>query len=381
MATSVTVVGSADSQLEGLLRPAGVSVAHVSADQFDAAAAEGSVPGQVVILDIRSMRHLPQGLAQLRRQQPNAGVIIVAPRLDPALMLDAMRAGVHEFLADPLAEADLEAAIGRLTTERAGKRPSLVLAFLGAKGGVGTTTTAVNVATALARGSGPLLFVDLHLSHGDAAVFLGAEPRFSVVDALENVHRLDAAFFKGVVAKTKVGPDLLASSDRAFVPASATQHVRQLVEFAASTYACTVLDVPRSDAGALDALDVASRIVLVANQELATVRNAARIAEALRQRYGSERIGLVVSRYDPSSEIGQEDVQRVTGVELLGVVPSDYRLALQALNAGRPLMLENHSQLAAAYRGLAQKLTGQQKRAETAERSPGLLGRFLGRRS
>lgn len=381
MPTSVIVVGSTDRRIEELLRPSGVSITNLSMAQFDSFATQGTVPGTVVVLDVRATLQVPQGIAALRRQQPEIAALMVAPRLDPALMLEAMRAGVTEFLAEPLTEADLEAAIARMTAERPSATPGLVLAFVGAKGGVGTTTTAVNVATALAQKPGQVLFIDLHLSNGDAAVFLGAEPRFSVVDALENVHRLDAAFFKGLIAKTKGGIDLLASSDRPFVPPGATQHVRQVVEFAARSYACTILDVPRSDSAALDALDIASRIILVANQELATVRNAARMAEALRQRYGKERIGVIVSRYDAAAEIGQDDVERVTGLKLQGVVPSDYRLALQALNAGRPLMIENHSRLAASYRDLAHKLSGQKKTAEAAQSSSGLFGRLLGRRS
>ena len=79
------------------------------------------------------------------------------------------------------------------------------------KGGVGTTTVAVNVATALAKlEPKSTLFIDLHVANGDAAVFLGAEPRFSIVDALENTHRLDEAFFRNLIAHAKCGVDLLA---------------------------------------------------------------------------------------------------------------------------------------------------------------------------
>ena len=80
---------------------------------------------------------------------------------------------------------------------------------------MGTTTAAVNVATELARlKPGGVLLVDLHLAYGDAAVYLAAEPRFSVADALENTHRLDDAFLKSLCVRTKAGPELLASPDR-----------------------------------------------------------------------------------------------------------------------------------------------------------------------
>ena len=161
-----------------------------------------------------------------------------------------------------------------------------MFAFVGAKGGVGTTTTAVNVATVLTKLSkSPALLVDLHLAYGDAAVFLGADARFSLLDALENMHRLDAEFLKSLVVKTASGVELLASADR---PANRVVDMRRLgsvVQLAASQYAYTVLDVPRSDLTVLDSLDQVANLVVVANQELATVRNAGRMAAALRSRY------------------------------------------------------------------------------------------------
>ena len=134
------------------------------------------------------------------------------------------------------------------TTTLAGK----TYAFVGAKGGVGTTTVAVNVATALAKlEPRSTLFIDLHVANGDAAVFLGAEPRFSIVDALENTHRLDEAFFRNLIAHTKCGVDLLASSDRVMVTPVDVRRIRTILEFAERHYAHVVLDVPRSDAAVL----------------------------------------------------------------------------------------------------------------------------------
>src|SRR4029079_3462382 len=88
-------------------------------------------------------------------------------------------------------------------------------AFIGAKGGVGATTIAVNVATALARhSSDSTLLIHLKAMCGDAAARLSEEPRFSVLDALENVQRLDEAYFRGLVVRTGAGLDLLVASSR-----------------------------------------------------------------------------------------------------------------------------------------------------------------------
>ena len=103
------------------------------------------------------------------------------------------------------------------------------------------------------------------------------------------------------------------------------------------------------------------------------------MAAALRQRYGKERVRVIVSRFDKQAEIGTEDVARVVGSPVSFSVPSDYRAALQALNKGRPLALDNHNKLAASFRELAHDLAGVPARAPEQE-TGGLFGLLKGRR-
>jgi pilus assembly protein CpaE len=377
----VIIVGAKDRELERLIVECNMRTSALSAAELSTLAHPAARQPDVVMVDVRGERGLPQGLAALKRQHPTTPVVLVASTLDPALVLEAMRSGVNEVVAEPLSASEIENAITRLLVHKSTPVAGKVFAFIGAKGGVGTTTTAVNVATELNQADpGKTLLVDLHLAHGDAAVFLGVEPRFSVVDALDNIHRFDEAFFKGLVVQSPAGPHLLASSDRALVQSSSVQRVRSLVEFATQLYRFVVLDVPRSDAAALDALDQAARIVVVANQELATVRNASRIAASFRQRYGTERVTVIVNRVDQHAEIGRDDVEKVVGMRVLHTVPSDYRMALRALNKGRPLALDTHNTLAASFRELARDLAGLGPAQPPTNDSGGLFGLLKGRR-
>lgn len=381
-AAEVLVVDPLDRELEKMLAEIGMQAPRATAADLLALAHPAGHEPDVLLIDLRGGRAVPAGLAAVKRQRPHLGILVVASQPDPALLLEAMRAGAGEFLAEPFRAPDLEKAIRTLLGNRPAEITGEIVAFLGAKGGVGTTTTAVNVATVLAKQSkAATLLADLHLSHGDAALYLGAEPRFSIVDAIDNTHRLDESFFKGLVSGTKAGPDLLASSDRALVHGTATPQFRTVVEFAARIYRYVVLDVPNSDPAALDALDAASSIVVVANQELATVRSATRIVSAMRQRYGKERVRVVVTRYDRQADIGQEDVEKALGTKLKHVVPNDYRAALTALNKGRPLALDNHNKLSAAYRDLAHDLAGIVAAEEPGKPASqgGLFGRLLGK--
>lgn len=376
MSVNLLLVGSNDRLLEDALRACGMPATSVAGAELATLAQPHTKQPDVLVLDLRGQTHLPAALPVLKRQHPATGVLIVADRLEPALLLEAMRAGVNEFVASPVTESDLSAAIARLVAQRpASSVVGTTYAFLGAKGGVGTTTVAVNVATALSKFlPGGALFIDLHVTNGDAAVFLGVEPRFSIVDALENTHRLDEAFFRNLIVKTKSGVDLLASSDRVMVTPPDVRRIRALIDFASQHYRYIVLDVPRSDASVLDALEAASRIVVVANQELATVRSASRMAAALRQRYGKDKLTVVVSRADRLAEIAHEDVERAVGTSVKHSFPSDYRRALHALNKGRPITLENHNELSSSFLHFARSLAGIEK--PKVERQAGRFNLF-----
>jgi pilus assembly protein CpaE len=370
-------LGTPGRHIEELFHACGVRATLKTPEDLSSPLASSGPLPDVVVLDLRDGQSVPMSVGIFKRQHPTIGVLILAATLDPTLMLEAMRAGVSEFVTEPLTAAVLQAALDRVVAKGAMSDPGRVFAFVGGKGGVGTTTLAVNVAAALAAPQSSTLLIDLHLAYGDAAVFLGTEPRFSVVDALENVDRLDEAFLRSVVGKTKFGVDVLASADRTMMGHLESRAVRALIDCAMRHYQYVVVDVPRSGAAILDALDAASQVVVVANQELATVRSAARMATALRQRYGRERVPVVVSRFDQVAEIGRKDIERVIGGPIADVFPSNYRHAIEALNHGRPLVLDNQNKLAAAYTAFARGLIGDVRRtAPERDRTPGLLARL-----
>jgi pilus assembly protein CpaE len=373
---------SPDPLLAQLFAQTGRRCVVVGFDALSALARPGASQPEVLVLDLREQPQFPQALAVLKQHHPTTAVLLVVAQLDPALMLEAMRAGVNECIVSPITLPELQAVIKRLQ-KTAPTTSGDVFAFIGAKGGVGATTVAVNVATALAK-SGPesTLLIDLNMACGDAAVFLGEEPRFSVMDALENVHRLDAAFFRGLVVRSRSGLDLLGASGRPMPGPVDAARIRAVLEFSSQTRRYTVLDVPRSDPAVLDALEVATQIVIVANQELATVRSASRMAATLRQRYGQHRLNLVLTRTDRQAEIGHEDVQRAVGLEVRQTFPSDYRLALYAMNKGRPVVMDNHNQLSSAFSTFARELGGIAGDAEEPKRRPGsVFGRLTPKRA
>jgi len=376
----VLVIGPPDAGVIAGLRARHIlTYAATRFDQIDAVLAQiGATPDGVVI-DIRAMSTLPGEVGQLRKRFPNAGLVILARALDSRVLLEAMRIGVNECVAEPLDLDRLAAAlvrVGQPSTEAAAP----VLAVLGAKGGVGSTTVAVNLAAALyAVKRHPTLLIDLHLAHGDAAVFLGANPRFSVIDALDNVDRLDESYFNGLIVSTSCGVHLLACGDRSTTRGVDAGALRALLQLAATTHRHVVVDCPRTDPIVLAAVEAESRITVVVNQEVPTLRSAGRLLDGLRQRCSSDRIRLAISRFDPKAEIAVADVERTLGSPVDYQFPSDYRLAAAAITRGVPLVVRNQSALAGAFEVFARQFAGLPAPAQAAPKT-GMFGRFGARR-
>ena len=369
-----------DDQLLELLRGSGQKIAQIDAVDFANYSRASEAPAAVII-DVRGNHpQLPPGVPEFRRAHSQSAIVVVVSKLDPQFMLGAMRAGVSECLPEPLTREMIDEALRSVVVGNQAEPAGQVFAFVGAKGGVGTSTLAVNTAAALHKQTKTqTLMIDLHLVHGDAALFFGSDPRFSVVDAIENVHRVDESFFSGLVEKTRSGVHMLGSSNRPIHGAMDPQRTRSLLDFAKHKYQFTILDVPRSDFAMLDALDPVTSIVVIASQEVSALRSATHTAETLRQRYGAARVRVVLNRFDKNAAVATSDIERVLGESLKHQIPSDYRVAVEAVNTGIPLVLGD-SKLAKAVRTLASDLAGVTRDPDKQPAPGGVLSRLAWRR-
>src|SRR6185312_9467719 len=138
--------------------------------------------------------------------------MVYSARADSELLVRCMRAGVREFLTEPVlpstvGEALVRASVRRDEVRRHKKKATgKLLVFVGAKGGSGATTVASNFAVALAKQSGgKVALLDLDLQLGDAALTLGVVTKFTALDALENMNRLDSDVLSVLMAKHESG--------------------------------------------------------------------------------------------------------------------------------------------------------------------------------
>jgi pilus assembly protein CpaE len=318
----------------------------------------------VVIVDGRSD---PEGamasVEALKAASNAAGVFVVARDPNPELILQAMRAGANEFFTDPPSVDAFHEALRRTAARRAasGTGPSATtLVFFGAKGGAGTTTVAVNCGVELARLSKRrAVIVDLTPGLGEVALFLGIRSRYTLLDALDNIHRLDAEFLRELVVKHKSGLDILAGSDHFDRPGSSDgAGLEEVFRLLREEYDCVVIDAgSRINSGSIAALYTADTIGLVANPDVPSIRNAQRLLERIRQLGTSvDRVRLLLNRAAEPYPIPPAQIEAAVGHPIDHTFPSDYKTVSTALNSGVPLALTGTTALAAQFDSFTRRM-------------------------
>jgi pilus assembly protein CpaE len=302
-------------------------------------------------IGIVSLNHNPekalQLVAQLHESSPECSVVVVSSSTDGNLILRAMRAGVKEFLTQPVRIEDLLAALERIGNQRAGgkdnkNRGSTVIAVAGATGGVGATSLAVNLGCSLAadeRNTAALVDIDLCL--GDADVFLDTIPDYTLVDVAQNVTRLDFSLLKRSLTKHSSGLYLLPRpvqlEDMALIK---PDDLRRVIGLLKATFTHLIIDLSKGFS-AIDmvALEMANHILLVTQLDLPCLRNVVRLMMSFGQMDAiKDKIKIVVNRVGLDNHIGLKKAQETIGRDIFWQLPNDYRVMAEVRNNGVPLI-------------------------------------------
>lgn len=325
---------------------------------LDDRAAGPSTTPDLVIVDVRGdASSALSNIERLRGGAPGAGIFAVALAADPELILQAMRAGANEFFTWPPPEEGFHGAVRRTAGRREstqGARPSATtLVFFGAKGGAGTTTVSVNCGVELARLSKQsTVIVDLKPGLGEVALFLGVRPRYSLLDAIDNLHRLDREFLRELVVKHKSGLEILAGSDQFDRPGAADGGaIEELFRLLARQYDYILVDAgSQINSCTVAALYTADTIFLVANPDVPSIRNSQRLLDRVRQLGAcGERVRVLLNRAAEPYPIPPKQIEGALGHPIHHTFPSDYKTVSTALNSGVPLALTGDSDIASQF--------------------------------
>lgn len=299
------------------------------------------------------------------RKDPNLSVIATGPSTDANLLLRAMRAGVHEFLVAPPPPEELAGAVERLmrrmSTDVA--RGELIAVYSG-KGGLGTTSIAINLAHAVAgtRPQSRVALADLVVAGGDVRVFLNLRPNYDLSHLVAKGKEVDAELLNSILSPCPGGVWALPTSENPepeeMFDAAA---IGSILELLRANFAVTVVDCEHHlSERTITALDAADRVLLITHLSVPSLRSMQRTLGLCRRLgYAENKLCVVVNRYQSADVLPLKDAEELLKWPIFWHLPNDYRLSSAALTKGVPVAMEDPgSKLAKSYRDLAVKLGG-----------------------
>ncbi|CAN5264521.1 AAA family ATPase [soil metagenome] len=296
---------------------------------------------------------------------PGTKVVVIGHVNDVQLYRDLIRRGVSEYLIAPLGTLDVLRTLSELYVSSGARNLGRVIAVMGAKGGVGSSTVAHNVAWAIARNlDASTVIVDLDIAFGTAGLDFNQDPPQGVAEAVFAPERLDANMLDRLLSRCSDNLALLAAPamlDRTLdLPEDAFE---QLFDLLRATVPCVVLDVPHVWSGWVRrALINADEVVVVAGPELASLRNAKNLidlARANRPNDSGARLVLNQVGMPKRPEIDAAEFSKALGVEVLTSIPFDAQLFGTAANNGQMIAeVQPNGKIAEAFVQIASNLTG-----------------------
>ena len=236
----------------------------------------------------------------------------------------------------------------------------------GSKGGVGASTVALNLSVQLAmQTKRRVVLVDLARPFGQISPMLDMEPRFTVLDALERIERLDEKLLAGMTMRHKTGVEILAGPLHAPMKPEQRQSVTiqaisRLIEIADSAYDFVVADIGVVNAADWAvALQKAHAILLVAEPSILALNTIERhmTATALAG-VDCDRIHIVINRWRQNDDDALASFEKKCKRTILKRLPNDYRQLTEAVQFGMPLTGSPNNPLIARYRDLAVWFSG-----------------------
>ncbi len=311
----------------------------------------------------------------IRRKSPHIQVVILSVQNDQNYMRRAMLAGARDFLTKPPMGDELISAIrrasemariersknvqGRGSTPMAGLPTSVptlpgllqgkVVTVYSPKGGVGTTTLAVNLAIALHNEDTRVVLVDGNLQFGDVAVFINEQGKNTIIEIAPRIEELDSEIIEEIMIKHQAsGIHVLAAPSKPeYAEKVSAEQFGRVIHLLKQLYAYVVVDTSSTLTDVtLTTIDNSDVVVVVTTQEIPTIKNVSLSLDLLHTLgVQKDHVVLAMNRFDKRIAITPERVGKNLKQDVAAVVPLDERIVINAVNRGIPFMVDNKNQL------------------------------------
>ena len=314
------------------------------------------------------------------RSKPNVGAILISSEVNTRILKTAMKAGVKDVLAAPIARAQLVEAITEvsdLLSIHSGERPTppetnsrvglrlpepveegRVISIFSTKGGSGKSVTATNIGVVMAQQSKrPVVLIDAHLQFGDVAVMMKIKPIHTVVDAVSALETADSQVIRELMTKHEESGLLVlpAPLEPTFADQVTGEQIVRLVELVKEFAGHVIIDLPAIfNEVVLNVLEMSDDIVLVTGFDIPNIKNA-KIGLSTLSLLGipENKIHLVINRSDSKVKLDLAEVRRSLRIDAVGHIPSNVIVPI-SVNRGIPVTLSaSKSGVARSFEQLA----------------------------
>lgn len=276
-------------------------------------------------------------------------LFLVSKNFGPELLIKAMRSGAKEFFSQPIKKEEFIQALARYK-ERVGKTKTRettkigrIVEVIGSKGGVGTTTVAVNLAVSLVEKKNvqSVALVDMNMLYGEIPLFLEIKPSYHWGEITNNISRLDTTFLMNILSRHPTGVYVLPS------PAYLNSHkpptpriMEHLLGLMQGMFDFVIVDggQPLNET-CLKIIELSDTVFLLSNLTLPCLTNTNKLLKSLHASgYPTkERVKIIINRYLKNSEISRKDAEVGIERKIYWTIPNDYRTTLSAINQGKPI--------------------------------------------
>ena len=296
-------------------------------------------------------------------------VFLTAENADPAVLMRAIRLGVKEFFPQPIKMDEVKQALqsfkaqSKEPLEQREYKSGKIISIFGSKGGVGTTTVAVNLAMSLlqAQKGQSVVLVDMNTLFGEVPLFLEISPKFHWGEITKNIERLDNTFLTNILTQHESGIHVLPS------PAYLNGHVRptpdimsRLLDLMKSMFDYVLIDTGQStNDTALRVVELSDTLLLITILSLPCLANTNRLMKSFLDLGYAEkdRIKIVLNRYTKNSDISLKDAEAGINKELFWIIPNDFSTTMSAINKGKPLaQIASRAAITKSFEDLARAL-------------------------
>jgi pilus assembly protein CpaE len=292
-------------------------------------------------------------------------VIVIGCANDIAIYRELLRRGVSEYIVAPVDPMSLIAGVSRLYQDPTGEKFGRSLAFIGAHGGVGSSTIAQNVAWTIARAYDcDVILADLDLPFGTASLSFDLNPGHGIAQAIKDGSRFDDVLLERLLTKCEDHLQILSAPATLQQPYDLEENAfEHVLDVAQRNVPFVVLDVPHIwTAWAKKTLITAEEVVITATPDLANLRNAKSLVDLLKEARPNDAPPKVVLNQvgmPKRSEIKADKFAAALGIEPIALIPFDPSTVSTAANNGKMIAdVAARSAVSKSFAKIAQAISG-----------------------